>query len=67
MIKLKVCPFCGKAPSAFIDNNRQDRFVVECGYCGAEKRSEYSAEDAAERWNERHFDDEDIKCLQKHS
>lgn len=61
MIKLKICPFCGEKPTQFIDSDYQDCFVIECGYCGIEKRSEHSEDDVAEAWNERHFDNEDNK------
>ena len=56
MSELKACPFCGPnscPPEYHLDNNYQDRHVIECGDCGIQKRYEYSKEGVIEQWNTR--------------
>lgn len=52
-MNLKPCPFCGLEPTTWIDNQYQDRFVIECSDCQIQKRDEYSFEEAAKYWNKR--------------
>lgn len=47
---LRRCPFCEGKPMTFVDKAFQDKFVVQCEDCGAEKRDEYSMEDAIRKW-----------------
>lgn len=53
MSKIKPCPFCGHEADYWEDNQYQDRHVIECGYCGANKRSEYGYESVLQDWNRR--------------
>jgi Lar family restriction alleviation protein len=57
MEELKPCPFCGGKAEYWIDNDYQDRHVITCGYCGCEKRYEYSMDGVIEEWNTRHVPD----------
>ena len=45
--KLKPCPFCGSSAVALVD------LTVRCGSCCAVGPFGVSAEQAAQRWNER--------------
>lgn len=51
---IKPCPFCGREADYWEDNQYQDRHVIECGSCGANKRSEYGYDHVLEDWNRRY-------------
>lgn len=53
MVEIKPCPFCGNKAEYWEDNQYSDRHVIECGYCGANKRSEYGYDRVLEDWNRR--------------
>lgn len=53
MIPIKDCPFCGREPNLYEDNQFSDRYVVACDNCGIEMRSEYGYDYALEKWNNR--------------
>uniref|UniRef100_UPI003D487EB2 Lar family restriction alleviation protein n=1 Tax=Escherichia coli TaxID=562 RepID=UPI003D487EB2 len=54
MTDIKPCPFCGKKPDYWEDTHYQDRHVITCGWCGAEKRSEYGYDSVLRDWNTRY-------------
>ncbi|ATS93457.1 hypothetical protein P1A145kb_p057 [Pectobacterium phage DU_PP_I] len=37
MVEIKPCPFCGNKADYWQDDPYQDRHVIECSYCGAER------------------------------
>ncbi|UTC25256.1 hypothetical protein P7_066 [Pectobacterium phage vB_PcaM_P7_Pc] len=53
MSEIKCCPFCGNPADYWQDDQYLDRHVIECSYCGAERRSEYGYEDVLSDWNRR--------------
>lgn len=53
MTEIKPCPFCGNKADYWEDNQYQDRHVIECMNCGANKRSEYGYDGVLEDWNRR--------------
>lgn len=53
MLEIKPCPFCGKEADYWEDNQYTDRHVIECGNCGATKRSEYGFDSVLRDWNRR--------------
>lgn len=54
MSKIKPCPFCGNSAEYWQDHQYQDRHVIECLNCGANKRSEYGYDDVLGDWNLRY-------------
>lgn len=54
MSEIKPCPFCGNEAEYWEDSQYQDRHVIECQYCGANKRSEYGYKGVLRDWNTRY-------------
>lgn len=54
MSEIKPCPFCGNKAEYWEDSQYQDRHVIECQYCGANKRSEYGYKGVLRDWNTRY-------------
>jgi Lar family restriction alleviation protein len=50
---LLACPFCGSEAEYRLDEQWQDRHVIECTYCGCDRRSEYGRDAVTQKWNER--------------
>lgn len=63
MTEIKPCPFCGNKADYWEDNQYQDRHVIECMSCGANKRSEYGYDGVLEDWNRR-FDANGIEVIE---
>ena len=57
MTKIKNCPFCGHEAFYWEDSQYQDRHVIECQNCGANKRSEYGYSGVLAEWNTRYGSD----------
>ncbi|QYC52570.1 restriction alleviation protein, Lar family [Salmonella phage SSBI34] len=52
----KPCPFCGSEVYTYEEKLYSDRYVVECGNCGCQKRTEHGFDYLQEQWNMRATD-----------
>lgn len=62
MPEIKKCPFCGNKADYWEDSQYQDRHVIECMNCGANKRSEYGYKSVLRDWNTR-YDNNGIEII----